>query len=179
MPDNNELHIAAQEGDLVQLQSQVNNFDINAKGEQGGTALYWSARNGHVEAFKLLFTFNPDVNIPDVSTLKALTSTVSTTLVTIVSPLCRLNWQRFFMQLTNPFLYMLIWCSQKYKQKISITHHPPPLSIYLQQSGNTALMHASSSGLTEAVKLLLTAPGIDVNHANVSLYLLIPPYLVL
>ena len=70
MPDNNALHIAAKEGDVVQVQAQVSNFDINARGEYYGTALYWSARNGHAEAVKLLLTFNPDVKIPDVSTLK-------------------------------------------------------------------------------------------------------------
>ena len=71
MPDNNALHIAAQgRGDLVQVQCQVNNFDINAKGEEDGTALYWSARDGNADIVKLLLTFNPDVNIPDVSTIK-------------------------------------------------------------------------------------------------------------
>ena len=68
MPDDNALHIAAKGGDLVEVQSQVANFDINAKGEDGGTALYWSARNGFADVLKLLLTFNPDVNIPDVST---------------------------------------------------------------------------------------------------------------
>ena len=70
MPFNNELHYAAKNGNLVQVQSQVRNFDINALGEDGGTALYWSARNGHANVVKLLLTFNPDVNIPNVSTLK-------------------------------------------------------------------------------------------------------------
>ena len=39
---------------------------------------------------------------------------------------------------------------------------------------------ASDSGHTEAIKALLTVPGIDVNHAapNVSLRLLIPQHLV-
>ena len=70
MPDNNALHIAAKGGDLVQVQSQVSNFDINEKGEEGGTALYWSARNGYAEIVKLLLSFSPDVNIPDVSAVK-------------------------------------------------------------------------------------------------------------
>ena len=51
--------------------------------------------------------------------------------------------------------------------------------VLSSREGRTALMAASSNGHTEAIKLLLTAPGIDVNHAHkVSLYLLIPPYLV-
>ena len=70
MPDDNALHIAAKGGDLVEVQSQVGNFDINAKGEDDGTALYWSARRGHAEIVKLLLTLNADVNIPDVSTFK-------------------------------------------------------------------------------------------------------------
>ena len=68
MPIDNALHIAAKSGDLVQVQSQVGNFDINAKGKDGGTALYWSARKGHTGVLKLLLTFHPDVNIPSVST---------------------------------------------------------------------------------------------------------------
>ena len=70
MPDNNALHIAVQGGDLVQVQSQVRNFNINAKGGAGGTALFWSARRGFTLIVKLLLTFNPDVNIPDVSTIE-------------------------------------------------------------------------------------------------------------
>ena len=70
MPNNNALHTASKSGNLVQVQSQVRNFDINAKGEQDGTALYWAARQGHPDVVKFLLTFNPDVNILDVSTLK-------------------------------------------------------------------------------------------------------------
>ena len=36
----------------------------------------------------------------------------------------------------------------------------------------SALMLASQNGHTEAINILLTAPGINVNHAGVSLYLL-------
>ena len=68
MPDNNALHIAAKGGDLGQVQSQVGNFDINAKGEDGGTALYLSACNGFADIVELLLSFNPDVTISDVST---------------------------------------------------------------------------------------------------------------
>ena len=56
---------------------------------------------------------------------------------------------------------------------------PPTLSLSLQRDGITALTVASANGRAEAIKLLLTAPGIDVNHADVSLYLLIPSHLVL
>ena len=70
MSDNNALHTAAKAGDLAKVQSQVSNFDINAKVEEYGTALYWAARQGHTEVVKLLLTLNADVNIPDVSTLK-------------------------------------------------------------------------------------------------------------
>ena len=70
MSDNNALHIAAQGGDLVQVQSQVGNFDINAKGENEETALLKAAKNGYAEVVKLLLTFNPDVNIPNVSAFK-------------------------------------------------------------------------------------------------------------
>ena len=61
------------------------------------------------------------------------------------------------------------------------TIHPntPPL-IFLQSNliSMTALLWASSWGHTEIVKALLTVPGIDVNHADVSSRLLTPSYVV-
>ena len=39
-------------------------------------------------------------------------------------------------------------------------------------------MEASAGGHTEIVQALLTTPGIDVNHANVSIYLLTPSRVV-
>ena len=69
MPVKNALHIAAKAGNLAEVQSQVRNFDINAKGgKYDSTALCMAAANGHTEAVKLLLTLNADVNIPDVST---------------------------------------------------------------------------------------------------------------
>ena len=63
MPDNNALHIAAEAGDLVKVQSQIRNFDINAKGEENETALIKAAFKGHTEVVKLLLTSNANVNI--------------------------------------------------------------------------------------------------------------------
>ena len=65
--DNNALHVAANEGNLVQLRDIVGNFDINAKGEGGKTALYYAAAAGHEEAVQFLLSLTADVNIPDVS----------------------------------------------------------------------------------------------------------------
>ena len=61
MPNDNALLTAAKHGNLADVQSQV---DINAKGEEDGTALYWAARRGRTEVVKLLLIYNPDVNIP-------------------------------------------------------------------------------------------------------------------
>ena len=72
MSNDNALHKAAERGNFVQVQSHVRNFDINAKGEYDQTALLKAALNGEADVVKLLLTFNPDVNIPDVSTLKYL-----------------------------------------------------------------------------------------------------------
>ena len=70
MPDNNALHTASKEGDLVETQSQVSNFDINAMGEYDETALVQAAENGYTDIVKFLLTLKADVNIPSVSTLK-------------------------------------------------------------------------------------------------------------
>ena len=40
------------------------------------------------------------------------------------------------------------------------------------------MLAATKKGHAEAIKLLLTAPGINVNHADVSLYPLTPSYVV-
>ena len=104
MPNNNALHIAAQDGDLEQVQSQVSNFDINAKGEDGGTALYWSARNGHAEIVKLLLTFNPDVNIPDVSTIQLIA-------VHFICCISHIPLSLFYAQLSIP---LGVYCCHSY-----------------------------------------------------------------
>jgi len=64
---NNELHIACSKGDLVQVQAHVRNFDINAQGKDGETALLIAATEGHIEIVKLLLSFNPDARISNVS----------------------------------------------------------------------------------------------------------------
>ena len=48
----------------------------------------------------------------------------------------------------------------------------------LQSSGSTALIMASQGDRTEIVQALLAAAGIDVNHANVSIYSLTPSHVV-
>ena len=52
-----------------------------------------------------------------------------------------------------------------------------PLSLSLQRDDDTALILASYFGHAEAIKALLTAPDIDVNHAanilQVRLFLLL------
>ena len=110
MPDDNALHIAAKEGDLVEVQSQVSNFDINAKGEDDGTALYWSARNGHAEVVKLLLTLNVDVNIPNVSTLK---------MISVQLKCIPLSYDHYFM----PYLILsVITLSRYYPLQIMISN---------------------------------------------------------
>ena len=68
---NNLLHTAADWGDLNQAQSVVGLVDINAKGGYGATALLKASYSGHAKIVELILTFNPDVNIPDVSTISA------------------------------------------------------------------------------------------------------------
>ena len=71
MSKNNALHTAARDGKLGQVRSQVLNFDINAKGKDGETALLKAARSGHTDVVKLLLSCNADVNIPtNVSRIK-------------------------------------------------------------------------------------------------------------
>ena len=43
-----------------------------------------------------------------------------------------------------------------------------PFFSFLQEDGATALTFASQEGHTEVIKSLLSAPDIDVNHADVS-----------
>ena len=54
----------------------------------------------------------------------------------------------------------------------------PLLFPYIQLSGSTILMLISEKGHIEAIKILLTASDLNVNQADVSLYLLTPSPLV-
>ena len=69
---NNELHIACNKGDLIQVQTHVRNFDINAQGKDAETALLIAATEGHIEIVKLLLSFNPDARISNVSIVHSL-----------------------------------------------------------------------------------------------------------
>ena len=65
--ENNALHTAVIAGNLAEVQAQVSNFDINAKGENGRTSLYFAANAQKPEVVKLLLTLGVDVNLADVS----------------------------------------------------------------------------------------------------------------
>ena len=111
------------------------------------TALMAASTKGRAETIKALLTA-PDINVNHAD--------VSLSLLT--SPLPSLT----YLQL---YLYM----------QLIFHSFSPSLSISLQGQGATALMFASKNGHAEAIKALLTASGIDVNHADVSLYLLTRP----
>ena len=71
-----------------------------------------------------------------------------------------------------PLIYLILTLS------VCVTHYYFILSLlpFCQQEGrDTALIRASYNGQTEAIKLLLAVPGIDVNYyvdySYVSLYL--------
>ena len=65
---NNALHDAAKDGNVAEVQAQVSNFNVNAQGEDGGTALFFAAYEGKREVVKLLLTLGVDVNLANVST---------------------------------------------------------------------------------------------------------------
>ena len=99
MSSNNALHTAAKAGNLAQVQSLVHNFDINAKGDEDKTALCWAAQERKIGVVKLLLTFHPDVNIPDVRTLKMLS-------VRYFSLTLTLTLFSFRLHFLPPFLYL-------------------------------------------------------------------------
>ena len=84
MPENNVLHNFAKAGDLAEVQSQVSNFDINAKGQYDETALVKAAEYGRTDVVKFLLTLNADVNIPSVSKLKIISVHPSYLLYTLL-----------------------------------------------------------------------------------------------
>ena len=146
MSHNNALHNAAKEGNLSEVQILVRNFDINAKGQHGGTALYWAAREGHTEIVKLLLTLNADVNIPDVSVL----------IMTYVHLISRYSNTSNTSSSSTPIHFsptvlpvQRCWCS-------------------LQNQEMTALTYAAHEGHNEVVLELMAHPAININHVMVS-----------
>ena len=114
MPDSNALHTAAKAGDLAEVQSQVSNFDVNAKDENDRTALYWAAQEGFADIVKLLLTLNADVNIPDVSTTHEM---ISVHLICIYPSLTSISYPPFHM-----YCYHLNPVTQSRYTTFSTTH---------------------------------------------------------
>ena len=191
MPDNNALHDAAIDGDIVQVKSHVGNFDINSKGKDNKTALIIAAEKGHADIVKLFLTLNADVNIPDVSTSKMESVHLSIFLIHVPPPppptpspspfllntstsVCTCNPLPFILSPlpSSPlfFPYLIPPMSVYVCNPLPFILSPPPPPLTLQGKGKTALTLASEKGHTQAIKALLTVPGIDVNHADVSLY---------
>ena len=77
---------------------------------------------------------------------------------------------------TCPFLFLPSLLPYVCVTNHSSYHHT--CYFLLQDGGWNALIWASRDGDTEAFKTLLTAPAINVNHANVSIYSLNPPHVV-
>ncbi|KAG5500393.1 hypothetical protein JKF63_03485 [Porcisia hertigi] len=51
--------------DLLRAYLEVNPSDIDARDEQGRTAVHMAAANGHMVILEMLFQFNPQPNIPN------------------------------------------------------------------------------------------------------------------
>lgn len=65
-PNNNKLISAAEEGNVQRVKEFLSKgADVNAKDDQGYTALMWAAYNGHIDIIKELLLFGADVNEQD------------------------------------------------------------------------------------------------------------------
>ena len=168
MPNDNALHTAALKGDLIQVQSQVENFNINAKGNDDETALVKAAARGHIEVVRLLLRHNPNVNIPDTNGYTALLWASEGYYTEVVKELLKapdINVNHT----NNDGITPLIRESQRGNTEAVVALlSAPTINVNLtnNEDGFTALLWASFYGHIESVKALLTIPGIDVNHGD-------------
>lgn len=178
--NHNALHAAAKCGNLVEVQSLVGNFDINAKGEDDGTALYWVAREGHTDVFKLLLTYNPDVNIPnnDGNTALMIASRWGHTAIAValsqhtdinVNHVNNSGWTA--LMIASRYGQTAIAVALSQRADINVNH--------VNNNGDTALMEASYNGRTAIAVTLSQYSDINVNHVNVSVSFLTSSHVVI
>lgn len=75
-----------------------------------------------------------------------------------------------FLQLLNPYHLLLSWIIS-YVLRVVV-------ACSLQNLGNTAFIMSSQMGHTDVALALMAHPGINVNLANVRIYLLTPSHVV-
>ena len=135
----NVLHAAAEAGNLVEVQSHVDNFDINVKDEKKKTALYLAAQNGHKDVVNLLLTLNAKVNIADVSIiyqqpfyhLLQLNMIINMTLLVVFTPplpcnLCCSSPHVLFLLEPTHNIHVLVYTSTFHTRTLSFL---PPFHV--------------------------------------------------
>ena len=164
---NNALHTAAKAGNLVEVQAEVHNFNINAKGDLDRTALCWAARNGKTDVAILLLSYNPDVNIPDRdgstawmwAVLNGLTDVV---LALIENPSINVNLVDRYGESA-----ITLAVRQGHTDVALALIATPSIDVnHANQYGQSALIHAAQKGHTTVALSLIAKPSINVNHAN-------------
>ena len=127
------------------------------------TALLYASANGHTEIVQtLLAAPGVDVNHANVCySLMSPTRISHPQLLHVLNPPPRLTCPFFLLSypLTNtPYVPLINPASY------------PTCGCFFQNADQTALMQASAYGHIAIIQALVAAPGIDVNHADVSIY---------
>jgi ankyrin repeat protein len=163
-----KLYKAAQKGDLLKVKHLITEgADVNAKRNDGWTALILASRNGHKEVAQLLLAKGADVNLKTNNGVTALMY-ASIGHKEIVQAL--LDKGADVNETDEGGSTALMMASYGYKEVVELLLANGADVNAHNEYGNTALMSASEGGHKEVVELLL-AKGADINakrnsHAN-------------
>ena len=164
--DDSALHDADGVDDLIEVQSRVSNFDINAMGN-GGTALYWAAQYGNTVVVKLLLSRNSDVNIPDGYKVTPLMRAVQyghtdVALALIATPGININHAD-----EEGYSALMHAAYKGHKDCALALLSSPAVNVnHADQYGQSALSLAVQNGHTDTALTLIATPAININHVN-------------
>ena len=164
---DNALHTAAEQGNLELVQIHVQNFDINAKGKNDETALFKAADRVKTDTVKLLLSFNPDVNIPNLKGQTALwlacvSGNTDIALVLLQAPTIDINHAA-----DENTTALIMSCSQGHTDIALALIAAPGINVnHAMSNGWTALTFSCALGHANITLALLECPSIDVDHTD-------------
>lgn len=120
------------EGDLELLRSYLalHPHDVDARDEQGRTAMHMAAANGHVEIMEMLFEFSPQPNVPNHEGNTALHFAALNNRVTAAQKLLQRGWSVSFQNAFEKTPLQLIYDKRYEEMETLLMGHDDSLDTY-------------------------------------------------